>query len=74
LKNIKLFTGIHRAEKIMLGMAFLSFVSLGMYEGSLGVAWPSIRHDFGLPLDYLGMILVASTFGVLVTSILECCW
>ena len=68
LKNIKLFTGMHRAEKIMLGMAFLSFVSLGMYEGSLGVAWPSIRHDFGLPLDYLGMILVASTCGVLVSS------
>ncbi|MGB6422188.1 MAG: MFS transporter [Anaerolineales bacterium] len=68
MKNIKLFTGMHRAEKIMLGMAFLSFVSLGMYEGSLGVAWPSIRHDFGLPLDYLGMLLVASTCGVLVSS------
>lgn len=52
----------------MLGMAFLSFISLGMYEGSLGMAWPSIRHDFGLPLDYLGMILVASTCGVLVSS------
>jgi len=55
-------------EKIMLGMAFLSFVSLGMHEGSLGVAWPSIRHDFGIPLDYLGMLLVASTCGVLISS------
>ena len=52
----------------MLGMAFLTFVSLGMHEGSLGVAWPSIRHDFGLPLDYLGMLLIASTCGVLVSS------
>ena len=72
LVNLKtekiLFGGMRGAEKIMLGMAFLSFVSLGMYEGSLGVAWPSIRHDFGLPLDYLGMILVASTCGVLVSS------
>jgi fucose permease len=56
------------AEKIMLGMAFLSFVSLGMYDGSLGVAWPSIRHDYGIPLDYLGMLLIASTCGVLVSS------
>jgi fucose permease len=59
---------MRRTEKIVLGMAFLSFISLGMYEGSLGMAWPSIRHDFGLPLDYLGMILVASTCGVLVSS------
>jgi fucose permease len=39
-----------------------------LHEGSLGVAWPSIRGNFGLPLDFLGMILVASMLGVLVTS------
>ncbi|MFC2052978.1 sugar MFS transporter [Chloroflexota bacterium] len=61
-------SGMRGTEKIMLGMAFLTFVSLGMHEGSLGVAWPSIRHDFGLPLDYLGMLLIASTCGVLVSS------
>ena len=59
---------LERTQKVMLGFSFLSFITLGLHEGSMGVAWPSIRGNFGLPLDFLGMILVASTFGVLVTS------
>ena len=38
---------------ITLGLASLGFVSLGLPEGMLGVAWPSIRASFGLPLDAL---------------------
>ena len=52
----------------MLAVSFLSFIALGLHEGSLGVAWPSIRDNFNVPLDYLGMILVALTAGVLVSS------
>ena len=52
----------------MLGMSFLTFITLGLHEGSLGVAWPSIRDNFNLPLDYLGMILISLTAGVLVSS------
>jgi len=62
IRNLK------RIEKTMLGISFLSFITLGLHEGSLGVAWPSIREHFGLPLDFLGMILIASMCGVLVTS------
>src|SRR5690349_10922233 len=38
-------------------LASLGFVSLGLPEGMLGVAWPSIRATFDLPLDALGMLL-----------------
>ena len=33
-----------------------------------GVAWPSIRREFTLPLDSLGLLLVAATAGYLTSS------
>lgn len=52
----------------MLLLAYIAFVSLGLPDGLLGVAWPSIRADFGLPLDALGSLLVSGTLGYLVSS------
>jgi fucose permease len=51
-------------------LAFLAFVSLGLPDGLLGVAWPSIRAEFALPLDALGMLVVATTAGFLTSSFL----
>lgn len=53
---------------LLLGIAYLGFVSLGLPDGLLGVAWPSIRATFGLPLDALGALLVTFTAGYLVSS------
>ena len=49
-------------------LAYVAFISLGLPDGLLGVAWPSMRADFALPLDALGMLLVASTSGYLTSS------
>jgi len=49
-------------------LAFIAFIALGMPDGLNGVAWPSIRGSFGLPLDALGMLLFASVSGYLVSS------
>ena len=49
-------------------LAALAFVSLGLPDGLLGVAWPSIRASFGLPLDALGALLVAATTGYVASS------
>jgi fucose permease len=53
---------------ITLGLASLGFVSLGLPEGMLGVAWPSIRASFGLPLDALGLLLGTFATGYFVSS------
>ena len=53
---------------LLVGLAYLSFVSLGLPDGLLGVAWPSIRAFFQLPLDALGALLVTFTIGYLVSS------
>jgi len=46
-----------------------SFVVLGLPDGMLGTAWPSMRSTFGAPVGALGLILLLATAGsVLVTA------
>ena len=47
----------------------MAFVSLGLPDTILGVAWPSLRRTFGLPLDRLGVLLAATMAGYLVSSL-----
>jgi fucose permease len=53
---------------LRIGLAYLSFVSLGLPDGLLGIAWPSVRASFQLPLDALGALLVLFTAGYLLSS------
>lgn len=49
-------------------LASLAFVSLGLPDGLLGVAWPSIRGTFGLRLDAVGPLLISTTLGYVASS------
>jgi fucose permease len=57
-----------RATAATLVLASAGFVSLGLPEGLLGVAWPSIRAEFGLSLDSLGMLLATAAGGYAIAS------
>ena len=57
-----------RAPRILIALAFVAFVSLGLPDCVLGVAWPSIRHTFDRPLSQLGVLLAAGTAGYLASS------
>jgi fucose permease len=57
-----------RSRVLLIGVAYLGFVSLGLPDGLLGVAWPSIRGSFGLPLEAVGALLVTFTAGYLLSS------
>jgi fucose permease len=52
-------------------LAYIAFISLGLPDGLLGVAWPSIREHFTLPLDALGAMLFAGMLGYLTSSFLS---
>ncbi len=52
-------------------LAYVAFIALGMPDGLLGVAWPSIRADFSIPLDSLGMLLFAAVTGYMTSSFLS---
>lgn len=51
-------------------LSFVAFISLGLPDGVLGVSWPSIRGEFSLPLDALGMLVAVTTAGYLTSSFL----
>jgi fucose permease len=57
-----------RAKINALMLAYIAFVMLGLPVGLLGVAWPTLRADFNLPLDALGLLLIASTIGYTLAS------
>ena len=52
----------------LASLAFLAYVSLGLPDGLLGVAWPSMRDDFSLSYDSLGPLFIAFTIGYLSSS------
>jgi fucose permease len=56
------------SSHLLIGLAYVGFVSLGLPDGLLGVAWPSIRTFFHLPLDALGALLVMFPAGYLGSS------
>ena len=52
-------------------ISFIAFISLGLPDGLLGVAWPGIRDYFDLPVDALGIILILGTSGYMLSSFLS---
>jgi fucose permease len=52
-------------------LAFIAFIALGLPDGLLGVGWPSVRTSFGIPLDAIGMLLLASVAGYMTSSFLS---
>ena len=52
----------------LIVVTFLAFVSLGLPDGLLGVAWPFISARSKVPIESLGFLLIAFTTGYLATS------
>ncbi|HEX8628862.1 MAG TPA: MFS transporter, partial [Catenuloplanes sp.] len=53
----------------LLLLAYLGFISLGLPDGLLGVGWPSIREEFGVPTGAVGLVLAVGTAGYLTSSV-----
>ena len=49
-------------------LASIAFIALGLPDGLLGVAWPSMRHTFALSLDDIGALLAAFATGYVASS------
>jgi fucose permease len=52
-------------------LAYIAFIALGMPDGLLGVAWPSMRDTFGIPLDAVGMLMFTGTAGYITSGFLS---
>jgi MFS family permease len=71
-QSLNILTKIKQYPKIgLVLLAYVAFIALGMPDGLLGVAWPSIRTSFSIPLDAIGMLLTASVAGYMTSSFLS---
>lgn len=57
------------AARVLLGLSFAGFIALGLPDGALGVAWPSIADDRSRRLGELGLLLVLYTSGYMTSTV-----
>ena len=56
---------------LLLGIIYLSFVSLGLPDALLGAAWPVMSGELAVPLSYAGGIALIIAIGTVVSSLLS---
>src|SRR6188768_4103842 len=59
---------MHGRLLLLLILSFVGFIALGLPDAVIGVAWPSIRTDFKLPIDALGPLFITATTGSVIAS------
>lgn len=59
-----------RPRTVPIALTYVGFVSLGLPDAVLGVAWPTVRDTFCLPQGAAGMVFLASGPGYIATSFL----
>ena len=50
-----------RTAGLLLVIIYLGFVSLGLPDGTLGVAWPAVYPELGLPVGLAGALMFVGT-------------
>ena len=55
---------------LLLGIIYLSFISLGLPDALLGAAWPTMYPQFGVPVSYMGIIALLISIGTVVSSLM----
>ncbi|MBO1514102.1 MFS transporter [Metabacillus bambusae] len=53
----------------LLVIIYLAFISLGLPDSLLGVAWPVMQSDFGVPLETAGLLFMTIAGGTIISSL-----
>ena len=56
---------------LLLAIIYLAFISLGLPDGLLGAAWPTMYPSFGVPVSYAGAVSMVIALGTIVSSLLS---
>ncbi len=56
---------------ILLICIYMAFIGLGLPDGLLGAAWPTIQTDIAAPLSAAGIVSVIITVGTIISSLLS---
>ncbi len=57
------------AAPLLLVFIYIAFISLGLPDSIMGVAWPTMRAELGVPLAGAGMVAVALTACSAISSV-----
>ncbi|ETX10795.1 hypothetical protein MUS1_12525 [Marinomonas ushuaiensis DSM 15871] len=57
-----------RTSGVLLFIAYLGFISLGLPDAAHGINWPFVRIEFGVPIGWLGLVILSSGIGYLISS------
>lgn len=66
-----MITAVRRRRRIGVAVTFALFVLLGLPEGILGTAWPTMRASFGEPVSSLAWLVALYTVGYLLSTVLS---
>ena len=56
---------------LLLAIIYLSFISLGLPDGLLGSAWPSMYGQLGVPVSFMGIVSMIIAAGTIVSSLMS---
>ena len=54
---------------LLLAVIYTAFISLGLPDGLLGAAWPTMYQEFGVPVSYAGGISFIICAGTILSSL-----
>ncbi|WP_075981611.1 MFS transporter [Bacillus massilinigeriensis] len=54
-----------------LVIIYLAFISLGLPDSLLGVAWPVMKSDYGAPLEMAGLFSMTISIGTIISSLVS---
>ena len=53
----------------ILIIIYIAFISLGLPDGMLGAAWPTMRLGFGMPVGHAGFVSFVISAGTIISSL-----
>ena len=56
---------------LLLAIIYLSFISLGLPDGLLGSAWPTMYPELGVDISFAGGITVIVALGTIISSLMS---
>ena len=56
---------------LLLVIIYLSFISLGLPDGLLGAAWPTVYQELSVPVSYAGIIAMIISAGTIISSLMS---
>ena len=59
------------ATTVLLIVIYIAFISLGLPDTILGVAWPTMRASLGLPLEAAGIFTMITTLSTAISSFIS---